>query len=625
MKWYEGWEVYFEKKPTLHERAFIEILDRIGEFKKEAEEKGGYRVLNAMPGHGKTTALKVFVKKMLESREPFGGLIVLREKEQMKAFEKFAADGNEKGLLYIDADNLPYVQKNISDYQFVLITHERLKNIATDEGSTKANLYTTWNEKKRAIIIDEAPTFVNSMIFELGQKLDWLDDCFSAAPNVFSSEEIIMVRSLIQMLFAKELLENKEKQTRALQIHNDGIGFSQVLTNFFRNVDYHIDRISSPESSNAYTWFKKLYFESGTGYIDNGLYIEGYADHKKIICSRRIDYRKLSSSILILDGTAGFTPRIYNNEFDMDKITNHTSYERLSIYQRIINTSARKRKEKKELSVQKLIANDIETIKAKEGSAPFLLTHKSEINQYRKLNVINATVYKMYYDFRTMENALPINLLNTIGKNYLENQKSLYLTALPNRPAHFYKAIALSLYKEPLNLSMNEKDKHLGRAWFADDRIEAIYRECLLAELFQIIHRSNIRNLLRPSSDKVNIYIATKSDHILDELQKMLGYQCEIMRDSTERTMALRHQLREQVSLAAEKIKNESIKLPCYIGKLEEGAALKNLVNKNWNDSEKRDIIVSVFNDHKLNISEQPNKRGKMEKKVSRCLEMKRN
>ncbi|CAM4101964.1 hypothetical protein BAQ48_00085 [Bacillus luti] len=617
--WYEGWETFFSNEylDTLHIPSVLEIMDYFEVFLKKQSEKTVYEILNAYPGHGKTTALKIFIRKLIENKHSVGGIIVLREKEQMREVEQFVSD-EKYGVLYIDSENYQEVQAHIPKYQFIIISHERLKNIALEKKNIKKlHHFTKWKDQQRVIIIDEAPPFVDSSIFELDKSLDWLDDCFLAAKNVFSSEDKIRIRSIIQILMATELIENKGPLTNALKKHLDSQRFAKTLNTFFNDIDYHIDKITSIDSLNMYRWFKKLFNEEKSGYIDSGLYLDNYSDHKKIICSQRIDYRQLNSSILILDGTAVHTKRIYNNEYIITSLSNHTKYERLFISQRSINTSARRRKTKLGLSIQGLIAKDIKKIQSK-GINPFPLMNKFEVKEYLNLNVISKQDYERYFVSSLEENVLPINILNTIGKNYLANQKSLYLTSLPNRPAVHYKAIAVSLYKNsevPLNLSMNQKEKK-QEMWFADKRIEEIYQECLLSELFQIIYRSNIRNLLGESYEKVHIFIATNFDHIIDKLLKMLNYQVEFERSPVESMTKFRQVIEKKATFIANKIKKQKINLPKTIGRIEDGSSVKNLINSNWHDEEKKREIIAAFNRSGLDIIEKENNSGRIEKKI---------
>ena len=78
---------------------------------------------------------------------------------------------------------------------------------------------------------------MDSAIIELDKGLEWLDDCFQAAKNMFSSEQRIMIRSIIQILIAKELIENKGPLTGALKKHiDDSPKFAKILNDFFKEL-----------------------------------------------------------------------------------------------------------------------------------------------------------------------------------------------------------------------------------------------------------------------------------------------------------------------------------------------------------------------------------------------------
>ncbi|PWK09003.1 hypothetical protein C7459_11469 [Tumebacillus permanentifrigoris] len=51
--------------------------------------------------------------------------------------------------------------------------------------------------------------------------------------------------------------------------------------------------------------------------------------------------------------------------------------------------------------------------------------------------------------------------------------------------------------------------------WFDDPKIEAIYRDCVVAELLQIIHRGKLR--LITEMEEVNIFLAFE-----DQNQRLL-------------------------------------------------------------------------------------------------------
>nr|WP_210427089.1 DEAD/DEAH box helicase family protein [Priestia megaterium] len=621
IKWYTNWEREFAEDyvTTLKKESVQEILNYYHDFLGRQLGEKQHEVLNAQPGHGKTTALKVFIRRMIDLKLPIGGLIVLREKEQMREIEQFASV-REHGVLYVDSENYQEVKPHLGKYQFVIISHERLRNLTLnvlENGQFSSSEFTIWEGSKRMIIIDEAPDFVDSVSFAVDDKLAWLDECFKAAKEDFSSEEIIMNRSLFQILLATELLENKGPLTGPLNRHLDSPRFAAVLSKFFTTVDKHIYEITSSESLSKYKWFKKLSNQDQVGYIDTGLYLDGYSDHKRIICSRRIDYRELKCSILILDGTAAITEMIYNGDYTIQTLGNFTCYERLEIHQRMIKTSASRRKGKQGLMVRQLIAKDIESIQ-QHGIHPFPLMNKSEIDDYKKLKVIKED-YEKYFQNTSENSILPINLLNTKGKNYLANQNSLYLTTLPNRPPIHYKAIAISLYKNdkvPLNLSMTQKEKKNNTSWFADPRIENIYLESLISELIQIIHRCNIRNLLVSAQQKIHIYVATHYKHILVELVSKLGEKIQMDHTPVEESLKLQMEAEQKVKLLLQNIKEKNIILPLAVGRIVDGSAVKTFINREWKNEENRQLIVDVFNHHGLNIIHHKTKSGSIEKRI---------
>jgi hypothetical protein len=611
-QWYLNWEneISIEHLSSLNSQSIVEILKCFDDFIKEHTNDLHFKVLNAHPGHGKTTALKVFIKRIIQQNYGVGGLIVLREKELMKQVKDFVPEENLFGVLYVDGDNYQKVKGYISKYQFVIISHQRLKQLAVnqDHNPNEIELFLKWKDQKRVIIIDEAPSFVDSAVFELDNGLKWLDPCFKVADHVFFSEKRIMIRSIIQILLAKELIENKGKLTNALKQNLDSPSYTEVLHDFFRVMDPLIDGIQNQDSLNMYRWFKELFYQEQVGYLDPGSYGKSFSNHKKIICSRRIDYRRLDCPILILDGSSKYTPLIYNQEYEILGLPNYTRYERMTINHRRINTSADKRRLK---STHELVAYDIQAI-WKEGLRPFPLMPKSEISQYQRLKVISNEEYEQFFQ-PDEDDKLPLNLLNTVGKNYLANEKSLYLTSLPSRDPIFYKTIAISLYgdsEETLNLSTDIRDKKQRDKWFVDQRIEEIYRECLLSELFQIVHRSNIRDLSAPVEDEVHIFIATSLNHVIDAFIKMFETSVKNNRSEVEQSNKFRQQLEKKVASLANSIKKEGIILPKPVGSIADDYALKNLINKNWKNAERRSEILDALNRYGLHISER--KSGKV-------------
>ena len=310
-KWYEGWQKDFSEAVLshLHFPSLEGIMEYFDTFLSKQSNGLCYEVLNALPGHGKTMALKIFAKKMIADQHLVPGLIVLREKEQMREMESFLK-GFPYGGLYIDSDNYHFVKEDIHNYQFVIISHERLKALALEHEENiedledKFSQFTSWKGKRRVIIIDEMPIFMESAVYGLDEGMQWLDDCFHVSPSIFSSEERVIIRSTIHILFAKEFMANHGPLTEALHNHLDSEDNLALFDEFFEVMDRCVQNLSGSESYAKYQWFKKLFQSEGSGYLDTGLYLKGFVDHKKIICSKRVNYLSLACSILILDGTA---------------------------------------------------------------------------------------------------------------------------------------------------------------------------------------------------------------------------------------------------------------------------------------------------------------------------------
>ena len=590
---------------NLEQQSVLKILNEIEDFVQQHldSQSNIYEVLSAFPGHGKTTALKRFLKKILEQRiHKISGLIVLREKEQMREFQDFLGENN---ILYIDSNNFLKVKEEIPNAQFVLITHERLKNLVL-LGRWK-EYFLNWKDRRRIIFIDEAPTFFKSAVFDLSSNLKWLDDCFKVLKEQISAAEIVMIRSFIQIMIAKELLENDGLQTNVLQQHLDSDSYKNLIHRFFKMVDEKLFDIDTIDSIITFLFFKRMYEQENIGFIDPAIHLGDSINHKKIICSDRIDYRTLGCSILIFDGTAVFSQLLYKDEYSIKEVSNLIDYKRLHLHHRKINTSARHRKAKKRISTQKIIAKDLKNIYANRGIEPIPLMNKDEIDKYRKLEVINESNYNRYFK-KIKDEKNPLNILNTVGKNALRDESILYLTSLPNRPPEHYQAIAISLYKDDeqiLNLSTVQEDKKDINSWFADERIEQVYYEVLLSEINQIIHRSKIRDIA--SKDEVHIYIATKSDSTINQIQSMFkGHQFTF--SDIEQDLIFESNLDEKVAYLSQIMKEKNIIKPTSIGRIEDGNSVRSFINKAWRDKTKREKIIETFNRYGLEIFELENK-----------------
>ncbi len=211
-------------------------------------------------------------------------------------------------------------------------------------------------------------------------------------------------------------------------------------------------------------------------------------------------------NILVLDGTArensfqytgksGFTPKM---------IENRNSYERLILNIETINTTKYSRN-KTNNTTQKAISERINDLRERFPNL-FVLPTIDDMKIYKELRVIPEDDYKKYYEATTQGKGL--HLLNTVGKNILNDKTALYLTSLPKMHADYYKQIAVAIYGNEVNLKMNNETDD-GK-WFVDEKLEQIYLGELYSEIIQIIHRTALRNL--NENTEINVFIAYDED-----------------------------------------------------------------------------------------------------------------
>lgn len=507
-------------------------------------------VLDAKPGHGKTTALYL-VAEYINNELPKspGLLIVLKEKQQQDDMNELISEISkhsrdyksekkykENQILYVNADTISYARKYIKNSKVVVITHARLERLFLNRNSYKKGIGDTnyfdgedllsWGGMPRKIIIDEAPELFQSDIFKL-DTMNWLDPGFQMLQNdeilkeSLASQEItftefkLFIRFTIQYLIGAELLFNKNLYTTKLSISVMDEKQQELLELFFsctRKIIRTVKR--NQEFINKFRWLDRLYHEDSIGYINP----EQKLNHKNILCNKIIDYKSLGS-ILILDGSSSYTKTKYESlGYKIIYTKDYTKYDRLKISLRKIKTTSGARGNPNYVT-QKLIAQDIENILAdSEAKSIFPLMTKDEIKIYRSLGVITEDQLQ-YFELDVKGNTLPMNLLNTRGKNHLAEESAMYLTSLPIKPPDYYKQLALSLNKKSNKLSLKlNKSEDDGITWFEDPFIQKIYKEEIFSELVQIIHRTNIRRLNEGSDKKVYIYIASDLIEFLTNL-----------------------------------------------------------------------------------------------------------
>lgn len=591
-------------KELLHPMAFMEIANIIKEYitvSRKGEDV--HWVCDSAPGHGKTTALKQVLMK--ECREPL--LIVFNNRDTMRSFynDVFHYYKNEIGatniIQYVDADNLDSVTESLSGYLFVCITQQRLRDLALGMGNKNAYISYQAQEgmnrriKNRQLIIDEMPIFFNDCEFDISDEnnsVAWFDEL--AKSSDLDEAEAQSARITIMSLIVNELKSKVQPSTMRLIRTIEGSKEEMSLRNAFDKLPRNCD---SPTLLRQFGWFLKLLDEDGSGYIDRqrGL--------KKIICSERIDYRKLGS-VLILDGSSPYSKLLYNNEYQFIEMKNYNNYSRLFVHWRNINTNLDARRNPNK-GVQQAISDDIKHLRDNEYDV-FPLMHKGDTKDYLNSGVITSDQAKLF-DEQESDNDLPLNLLNTVGKNVLSGYDSLALLNLPIRHPVYYKKIAIGIYGTDIDLSMAENV--VGR-WFQDIRVEQIYTECLISELIQIIHRSSLRNVT--ATLDVNIFIYTKAEQVVKCLSESLNVPSDnftTYKLNNDTLYGFGEKCKEWAEKAREFcIKYESdFNIMFHHASKMGGKSFKDWLNSNWVKPERRRTIEQEFSNMGLIIQVEKN------------------
>lgn len=131
-----------ESKLHIHEQAFIDITNVFMTLKDIYHKRANIDkdiplikwVCNAAMGHGKTQVLKAFLKYVVkEDQIPI--LVAVREKVLGREIVKELNDFKDDCIIMVDAENKQKLQSVISKYPIVVITHNRLQNLALKFGS----------------------------------------------------------------------------------------------------------------------------------------------------------------------------------------------------------------------------------------------------------------------------------------------------------------------------------------------------------------------------------------------------------------------------------------------------------------------------------------------------------
>ncbi|MDN3956209.1 hypothetical protein [Sporolactobacillus laevolacticus] len=571
--------------PNINIEAFNDIATVFFKFIDTYENvKPVHWCCNAAPGHGKTAALKSLIKWMIDQGIKIPLLIVTREIKLANEIEESVnsySPGTIANVVGGDDGNKEVLEDSLPMYQFVIIQHQRLKNLKLKFGNIA--LYNHWfhdgDNLKRAIIIDEKPSFSNTSIFEIGSKnnvVKWFEDL---AKPILTADQAEKIKQTIISVINEQITDNLTTYTtsvpKTVKIKN--------LIKLINEMSKDKENTGDYESLTNLLHFKQILTKDKAGRIDE--YHIANTIGKKIYVSEYINYKNMGMPILILDGTY-FENRIQYKGYNCQHVKNRNDYSRLHFHVDSIKTSSTSRK-KRGHPTQKTIAKRINELK-KIHKNLFVLSMKNDIHIFNNLGIsINDD----------MDN---INLLNTVGKNSIRDNNSLYLTALPRRNADAYKEIALAFYPD-CDLSMSKDSKSAN--WFNDCRLEAIYRGDLEAELNQIIHRTSLRFI--NSKDDIDIYIAyddgfdRPGEHyaICETVNKNLGGKASVdYKKLYDMSLFHKDEIIKQFAKKTRYYANRGqIKLPSKVGEID--PKFRDWLKKPWKNQHKEiNYILSKFN-----------------------------
>lgn len=589
---------------VLHNEGFKETCEVIIDFIERSREDLQHWVCNSAPGHGKTTALTKIVQSMSEEKWVTPLLLVFNNSDNLMTFYGEIVNhcnkiGRKNFIRYVDVNNFENVIEDLEDYPVICIMHQRLRNLAVDISNKENYLryrLSSGQCLQRSLIIDEMPNFLNDCTFDISSNnnsVDWFDDI--AAANNLNPEEVQTGRNLIMTLVSLEMRSNIGNTTLRLKRLIEGsqieIDFNSILSKL------KAEGISN-ETFIKYNWFKKLLYEDNVGVIDR------HQKGSQIICAERIDYRKLGN-VLILDGTSYVTKRLYNNEYEFKNVKNYHRYsDRLFLHFRDINTSSARRKD---LTITGAISKDIKEIRATSPIIP--LMNKDCVDIYIKNGGIAEDQKKFFVDSRDVDidADMPLNLLNTVGKNILNSYNSLALLNLPIRNPLYYKKIAISLKGTKIDLSMAKGNNK--SSWFNDRQVQEIFEEVMTADLLQIIHRTNLRNINDETNIQIFIYTnrnewSTKLRETLNLSAANLSYNklddnyyakfildCEKWALDTKQYLKIHHKDTDALLVSTSST-------ALQIG----GRKFKDWLNTNWNIEGRRADMIEIFQNEGIEV-----------------------
>ena len=494
-------------------------------------------VLDAKPGHGKTTALYCFVNYLI-TKTDYSLLLVFKEIEQQKKLKNFLLQFHSEEIINRKLLNVNQEEQNLNSVnefkQLITITHARLENLILDKqfGLKKSDkfikkLIEINFLEKRKIIIDEEPNLFYFEEFKVDDK-SWIDEdtiktAYDYSNNLSYKVRIrykddytsnitlfqTFIRCMIQMIIVQEQLANNGTETNALinhQTEKDRGAFNI----FFEKVENKIENgaIYDNDFIRRFMCFKDLYFNDDAGFFTP----EQDKNPKTIVVANKLNFDLLNTDILIMDGTASYFNKKYTElGFKLYCVEDYINYSRAEVIIRNINTSASTRV-RNNITFAKQILHDISEAKNEfELEDIPLIPTKSDAEIFE----IKIEGNQMYTDMAYVSK----HLFNTRGSNELNILTSLYLTALPIKPPNYYRSFARVIYGKGLNYRLRDtrnEETTANSGWFLDERIQEIYAMDILNELIQIIMRTDLRNL--NSDTKIKIFIATIRKNLVQKV-----------------------------------------------------------------------------------------------------------
>lgn len=605
-----------EQWKLLHKDAFEQTFSILQSFVQEGnivrsnKEKLAW-VCDAVMGVGKTTAIEVLLKYMIDKNDKTPILLAFNEINLMERVYQSVYNyaeklGKRRAISYVTTENVNQVAQTLITYQFVCITHQRLRDLTLGYGNW--NEYRNYNPnpsspfnntKERLIIVDEMPILIDESVFDISSNnnsVDWFDRV--AEDSDLTPTEKQFARTYIMMLISFEMLDSEGVRTvtKPLLANELGNDLQDRFEGIFKKINLEN---KDYESVRKYKWFKRLLNEDRIGKIDR---------HNKgtsILCAEKIPYHK-RGSILILDGTASWNRTVYGDQYQYKHVSNpHRYNDRVYLHLRDINTSKIARDSMK-TEVHGKIASDLKSLRLDEKLNIFPLCSKSDIRKYIDNGAITSDQRFFYEDNENGdEETLPLNLLNTKGKQALKDYDALALLNMPIRNPQFYKLLSIAVYGTEIDLAMHEKKVGNEVEWFKNNHVQKLYEDNLIADILQIIHRCSLRNVNEDS--EVNIVFYTHLYGWVSLLNKKLGINHDVIYDMVED----KYHFIEKCTKFAEVIRKYCIENADLFsnpqhpaGKIIKGETLKNWFKINWDNAYKTSKIKEIFDSYGIEIVE---------------------